>query len=136
MRSSILSFLLTLLLSGTLPASLSGNTPIPNRIAETNALVQRLVLDRAAAVAAVQRASDEKEQELFAELALKDRRLRSEQQKHQKARAELERVTEERHVSDHPKFPPCDHLKIPPSSEPREVWDGQQRENRDASRGA
>jgi len=31
-------------------------------------------------------------------------------------------LTDVQGVTDHPKFPPWDHLKIPPSSHPREVW--------------
>ena len=64
--------------------------------AESRALVQRLVLDRAAAVVAVQRVADEREEKLFAELAAKDRLLRKEQRTRIAAQSELADVTEQR----------------------------------------
>ena len=89
MRSSIL---LALIASSFLSIPTYGE----DRVAENRALVQRLVLDRAAAVASVQRIADEREEQLFAELAAKDRRLRAEQHKGKKAQAELVEVTAER----------------------------------------
>jgi tetratricopeptide (TPR) repeat protein len=91
-----LLILLTLLASSNLPAPARGEVPSPDRTAETQALVQRLVLDRAAAVASVQRIADEREEQLFAELAAKDRRLRAEQRTRKEAQAELADVTAER----------------------------------------
>src|SRR5215813_9869588 len=57
---------------------------------ETQALVQRLVLERAATVASLQRAADEREEQLFADLAAQDRKLRAEQKA---AQADLAEVT-------------------------------------------
>jgi tetratricopeptide (TPR) repeat protein len=78
------------------PAAASGQAPPPDLAAENRALVQRLVLDRAAAVASVQRIADEREEQLFAELTAKDRRLRAEQRTRKEAQAELAEVTAER----------------------------------------
>jgi len=46
--------------------------------ADNRALVERLVADRAAAIVAVQRKADEREEKLWVDLAAKDRKLRSE----------------------------------------------------------
>ncbi len=94
MRPSFL--LVALIASSILPAPVQGQAPSPDRAAENRALVQRLVLDRAAAVASVQRIADEREEQLFAELAAKDRRLRAEQRTRKGAQTELAQVTEER----------------------------------------
>src|SRR5436305_4466618 len=92
MRFSVLVFVL---ITGLiLPAQ--GQVPPPGRDAENQALVQRLVLDRAAAVASVQRIADEREEQLFADLTAKDRRLRAEQRTRKEAQAELAGVTAER----------------------------------------
>src|SRR5436305_5288746 len=91
MRLSVL--VVALLASSILPASIQAEVSPPDREAENRALVQRLVLDRAAAVAAVQRVADEREERLFAELGVKDRRLRSEQRTRTAAQAELAEVT-------------------------------------------
>src|SRR6266545_1290656 len=85
-----------LIASSLLPAPVQGEVPPPDRAAETRALVQRLVLDRAVAVASVQRIADEREEQLFAELAAKDRRLRAEQRTRKAAQTELADVTAER----------------------------------------
>src|SRR5437763_6669903 len=91
-----LLILLFVLIAGIiLPAPAQGEVPPPDRAAENQALVQRLVLDRAAAVASVQRLADEREEELFAELAAKDRRLRAEQRTRKEAQAELAEGTAE-----------------------------------------
>ena len=90
MRLSII--LLTLIASSFLPIPAYGE----DRNAESRALVQRLVLERAAAVASVQRIADEREEQLFAELAAKERRWRAEQHKSRKAQSELAKVTAER----------------------------------------
>jgi tetratricopeptide (TPR) repeat protein len=94
MRLSIL--LLTLIASSTLLAPAQGEVPLSDHASETRALVQRLVLDRAAAVASVQRIADEREEQLFAELTVKDQRLRAEQRTRKEAQAELAEVTAER----------------------------------------
>ncbi len=57
--------------------------------AESRALVERLVADRAAAIVVVQRKADEREERLWADLAAKDRRLRSEIHSRAAAQAEL-----------------------------------------------
>src|SRR5436305_547466 len=92
MRFSVLVFVL--ITGMILPAQ--GQVPPPDQAAENQALVQRLVLDRAAAVASVQRIADEREEQLFADLAAKDRRLRVEQRTRTAAQAELAEVTAER----------------------------------------
>ena len=79
-----------------LATTAQGQAPPPDRAAEARALVQRLVLYRAAAVAAVQRIADEREKQLFDDLAAKDRRLRAEQRTRKEAQAELADVTAER----------------------------------------
>ena len=94
MRRSVI--LWALIASSILPAPAQGEDPPPDRAAESRALVQRLVLDRAAAVASVQRIADEKEEQLFAELAAKERRLRAEERTSKEAQAELAEVTAER----------------------------------------
>src|SRR6266545_4973490 len=94
MRLSVLLWIL--IASSILPASAQGAIPSPDAATETRALVQRLVLDRAAAVASVQRIADEREEQLFADLAAKDRRLRAEQRTRKEAQAELAEVTAER----------------------------------------
>src|SRR5436309_2521973 len=91
MRLSVL--VLTLIASSILPAPIQGEVSPPDLAAENRALVQRLVLDRAAAVAAVQRIADEREERLFAELGAKDRRLRIEQRTREAAQGELAEVT-------------------------------------------
>src|SRR5436305_10404760 len=91
MQLSVL--VLTLLASSILPAPMQAEVSPPDREAENRALVQRLVLDRAAAVAAVQRVADEREERLFAELGKKDRSLRLEQRTRVAAQAELAEVT-------------------------------------------
>ena len=96
MTARIVSFCLTLLGLSLGPVLLLGQAPPPDLSAENRALVQRLVLDRAAAVASVQRIADEREEQLFAELNAKDRRLRAEQGTRKAAQAELAKVTEER----------------------------------------
>lgn len=63
---------------------------------DTQALVQRLVLERAATVAALQRVADEREEQLFADLAAKDRKLRAEQKAKREAQADLAEVTSQR----------------------------------------
>src|SRR5579872_5199612 len=99
MRLSFLVF--TLLAGGLLPSLVQGEVSSADRMAESRALVQRLVLDRAAAVAALQRVADEREERLFAELAEKDRRLRREQKTRAAAQAELAEVTAARqHLVD------------------------------------
>src|SRR5258706_14136453 len=76
---------------------LLASSPVPDdQAAESRALVQRLVLDRAAAVASVQRIADEREEQLFADLTAKDRRLRAERSTRKEAEAELAKVTAER----------------------------------------
>ena len=57
--------------------------------ADERALVERLVLDRAAAIVAVQRRADEREESLWADLAARDRQLRAESQSRVVAEAEL-----------------------------------------------
>jgi tetratricopeptide (TPR) repeat protein len=91
MRRSIL--VLTLLAIGLLPSPATAEASSSDLGAESRALVQRLVLDRAAAVAAAQRAADEREQQLFAELAKKDAGLRSEMRTRKAAEASLGEVT-------------------------------------------
>jgi tetratricopeptide (TPR) repeat protein len=59
---------------------------------ETQALVQRMVLERAASIAALQRVADEREEQLFADLAAKDRKLRAEQKAKKAAQADLAQV--------------------------------------------
>ena len=93
MRASALHW--TLALCGAFPAA-QAESPQADVAAETRALVQRLVLDRAAAIAAVQRIADEREERLFAELAVKDRRLRAESGSRAAAQTDLARVTAER----------------------------------------
>jgi tetratricopeptide (TPR) repeat protein len=93
LRRSILWILIAVCL---LPVPVYGESSPSDPGAETRALVQRLVLDRAAAVASVQRIADEREEQLFAELAAKDRRLRTEQRTRKEAQAELAAVTVER----------------------------------------
>jgi tetratricopeptide (TPR) repeat protein len=93
LRRSILWILIAVCL---LPVPVYGEASPSDPGAETRALVQRLVLDRAAAVASVQRIADEREEQLFAELAAKDRRLRTEQRTRKEAQAELAAVTVER----------------------------------------
>jgi tetratricopeptide (TPR) repeat protein len=83
----------TLIACSFLPASLQGEAPLADRAAENRALVQRLVLDRAAAVAAVQRVADEHEEQLFSELAANGRRLRVEQRTGKDVKAELLELT-------------------------------------------
>ena len=90
MRTS--AVFLTLIASSFLPIPTYGE----DRAAENRALVQRLVLDRAAAVASVQRIADEREEQLFDELAAKDRSLRAELRTRKAAQAELGEVTVER----------------------------------------
>jgi tetratricopeptide (TPR) repeat protein len=91
-----LVLLLTFIASSLLPTPAQGEVSTPDRAAESRALVQRLVLDRAAAVASVQRIADDREEQLFAELAEKDRRLRTEQRTRKAAQAELAEITAER----------------------------------------
>jgi hypothetical protein len=64
--------------------------------APTKALVERLVLDRAASLAAVQRRADERERILLAQLAQKDKSLRSQRSQTAAVQQELESVTAER----------------------------------------
>jgi tetratricopeptide (TPR) repeat protein len=92
----LLIILWTLIASSFLPTPVKGEISTPDRAAENRALVQRLVLDRAAAIASVQRIADEREEQLFAELTAKDRRLRAEQSTRKEAQAELAVVTAER----------------------------------------
>src|SRR5262249_37853494 len=87
---------LALFASSFLPLPVQGEASPPDLAAENRALVERLVLDRAAAVAAAHRSADEREEQLFAELAAKDRRRRSEQRTRAAAQAELAQVTAER----------------------------------------
>jgi tetratricopeptide (TPR) repeat protein len=88
--------LLTFIANSVLPVPVQGEALPSGRAAENRALVQRLVLDRAAAVASVQRIADEREEQLFAELAAKDQRLRAEQRTRKAAQGELAKVTAER----------------------------------------
>ncbi|HKI03328.1 MAG TPA: hypothetical protein VKK31_15220 [Thermoanaerobaculia bacterium] len=94
MRPSVI--LLTLIASCILPAPIQAQAPPSDRFAENRALVQRLYLDRAAAVASVQRIADEREEQLFAQLTAKDRRLRAELRTRKAAQSELAEVTAER----------------------------------------
>src|SRR5436305_4371713 len=94
MRRSVL--LLVLAAGSTLPAPILGEVSPANRAAENQTLVQRLVLDRAAAIASSQRIADEREEQLFVELAAKDRRLRAEEHTRKEAQADLVKVTAER----------------------------------------
>ena len=57
-----------------LPASALPSKATPDLEAETQALVQRLVLDRAATIAVLQRSADERERRMLAELEAKDHR--------------------------------------------------------------
>ena len=59
-------------------------------------LVQRLVLDRAATVVALQRRADAREQQLLDDLGAKDRRLRAELKQRRAAESELAKVTAQR----------------------------------------
>src|SRR3954454_14406275 len=99
LRKSVL--VAALLANAILSVPVHGEVALAGHAVETQALVQRLVLDRAAAVASVQRIADEREEKLFAELNAKDRRLRSEQSTRKAAQRELAEVTEARqHLVD------------------------------------
>lgn len=84
--------LLALIVSSLQPALVQGEV-FPPGGAESQALVERLVLERAATVAAERRVADEREGQLFAELAAKDRKLRAEQKTRRAAQADLAEVT-------------------------------------------
>jgi tetratricopeptide (TPR) repeat protein len=94
MRPSVLS--LALLACGLVPALAQGQAAHSDIAAQNRALIQRLVLDRAAAIAAAQRLADEREEKLFAELAAKDRRLRAERRTLKATQDQLAQVTAER----------------------------------------
>ncbi|HEX9737498.1 MAG TPA: tetratricopeptide repeat protein [Thermoanaerobaculia bacterium] len=89
-------WLLFLLQAWNLPAAPQPEPAGDAGSLERAVLVQRLVLDRAAAIAAVQRVADFREEQLFAELAEKDRQLRAEIGEGAAAQAELAAVTAER----------------------------------------
>lgn len=94
MRPSVLS--LALLACGLVTALPLAQAAQSDIAAQNRALVQRLVLDRAAAIATAQRLADEREEKLFAELTAKDRQLRSERRALEAAQAELAQVAAER----------------------------------------
>ena len=96
--------------------------PVParaqdDRDAETRALVQRLTLDRATTIVVLQKRADEREQQLFEELAQKTRALRSraaalrqEAAARAAAVAELEGVTRELATVDRARQEAVDQL--------------------------
>jgi hypothetical protein len=96
-----LAVLLALIASSVLPAASHGQVSPPDLAAENRALVQRLVLDRAAAIASVKHIANEREEQLLHDLAAKERHLRAEQRTRKEAQAELAEVTAERqHLVD------------------------------------
>src|SRR6476660_1717827 len=87
---------LTLVASSTIMPIAQSKVSLPDSQAEKRELVQRLVLERAAAIAKLQRIADEREEQLFAELAAKDHSLRSERRSRAAIQAELSQVTADR----------------------------------------
>ncbi|MDX2000212.1 MAG: tetratricopeptide repeat protein, partial [Thermoanaerobaculia bacterium] len=88
-------WIVSFLLAASLPPAGFGQIDFDTQT-DVQALIQRLVLDRAATIAAVQRTADEREQRILAELDAKDRRLRAELGHRKAAQAELARVTADR----------------------------------------